>query len=555
MLEKKGIRKYGVFIVFFMFIGLYVIPSIGGSSFEDNVDWWPMFNHDPQHTGFSTSIAPCTSSISWFYQTGDILFSSPVIVDNKLYVGSIGMEWNSELSFFELLHDAERSSFNDRHKFLDEIFGDILLLQPLHGKVFCFDADTGALIWDFIADGSVYSSPAVFDGKVYFTTIEIEVINQEEVGYIYCIDGTDGKEIWKSPIVCQLCSPVIVDNRLYIASEDGNVYCLDANDGSQIWNYNLEALLVGRGCSLAFYEDKVYVIPFHQMEEVGKWIFCLDAENGDEIWRYFMRTLCYTPVIYDGKVYISSFDWVSGEGFFNCINAETGKDIWNYEFGYHEIIIETIPCVAYGNVYVISSDDNYGVCRFYCFNAETGEIKWNIILEGIYFLPPSGISVADNKIYIMDFFGIIVCYSASDGDLIWSIYTGDLFASVPAIADEKLFVASGMGVVCAFEDPLKIGKIKGGIASVNAEINNIGDSNLSNVNWSVSVTGGLFDFISRSNEGTFTILEADSVESVRAFPILGLGKIDITVAVTAEGIGGTISKTEKGLVLGFLVII
>jgi len=92
---------------------------------ESSVDWWPMFHHDLNHTGYSTSKAPKTNQTLWSYTTGGNVRSSPAVADGKVYVGS-------------------RDS-----------------------KVYCLNASTGSLIWSYTTGGFVYSSPAVADGKVY----------------------------------------------------------------------------------------------------------------------------------------------------------------------------------------------------------------------------------------------------------------------------------------------------------------------------------------------------------------------------------------------------
>jgi len=93
------------------------------------VDWWPMFHHDLNHTGYSNSTAPNTNNIIWNYRTNDkVVWSSPAVVDGKVYIGS----------------------------------GD--------GNVYCLEATTGTQIWNYTTNDWVASSPAVVDGLKYGTT-------------------------------------------------------------------------------------------------------------------------------------------------------------------------------------------------------------------------------------------------------------------------------------------------------------------------------------------------------------------------------------------------
>jgi len=94
---------------------------------------WPMFRHDPQHTGYNDCIMSDHLELLWKYKTGDWVRSSPTVVDGKLYIGS-------------------------RDKYL-----------------YCLGANTGDLIWKYKTGNEIYSSPAVIDEKVYFGSDEIYI--------------------------------------------------------------------------------------------------------------------------------------------------------------------------------------------------------------------------------------------------------------------------------------------------------------------------------------------------------------------------------------------
>ena len=97
------------------------------------IDWWPMFSHDLNHTGYSTSTAPNTNNTIWNYTTGGAVWSSPAVVDGRVYVGS----WDY--------------------------------------KVYCLDASTGAHVWNYATGGSVRSSPAVAGGRVFVGSTDAKV--------------------------------------------------------------------------------------------------------------------------------------------------------------------------------------------------------------------------------------------------------------------------------------------------------------------------------------------------------------------------------------------
>ena len=140
------------------------IEHINGKSSCDDVDWWPMFRHDPQHSGFSTSDAPVTNNVLWKYKTGNRVHSSPAVADGKLYICCV--------------------------------------------SVYCLDANTGDYIWNYTTGESVSSSPAVVNGKVYIGSDDFKV---------YCLDGNTGDYIWSYKTEHEVeSSPAVADGRVYI---------------------------------------------------------------------------------------------------------------------------------------------------------------------------------------------------------------------------------------------------------------------------------------------------------------------------------------------------
>ena len=62
-------------------VGQFTLTSSGSQ------DYWPMFHHDLQHSGYSTSAAPKTNNTIWSYSTNGNVYSSPAVANGKVYVG------------------------------------------------------------------------------------------------------------------------------------------------------------------------------------------------------------------------------------------------------------------------------------------------------------------------------------------------------------------------------------------------------------------------------------------------------------------------------------
>ena len=177
----------------------YSLP-IKQTNFE--VDDWSMFRHDPYHSGFSTSEAPDKNNILWTHSLGGLFIdSSPAFYDDKIYVGSSD------------------------------------------GKICCLYSTDGSEIWTYTTGDYIRSSPAVADGKVFVGSND---------GKIYCLDvdpfddlideGFDDPDdvgydlLWVYLTGGDVySSPTVVEDRVYVGSNDKKVYCLDAGNGALIW--------------------------------------------------------------------------------------------------------------------------------------------------------------------------------------------------------------------------------------------------------------------------------------------------------------------------------
>jgi len=94
---------------------------------------------------------------------------------------------------------------------------------------------------------------------------------------------------------------------------------------------------------------------------------------------------------------------------------------------------------------------------------------------------------------------------------------------------------------------IAIGNITGGFG-VTATVNNKGAGPATNVNWSISLTGGLI-LLGRHTTGMLSTIPPGFSPEIQSGFILGIGSISITVAV------GGVEKTAQGFLIGPFVLI
>jgi outer membrane protein assembly factor BamB len=104
--------------------------------------------------------------------------------------------------------------------------------------------DTNQTLWNFNMSAATVCSPAVVDGRVYIG---------DWTNKMYCLDAATGTSIWNyTANGAMTSSPAVVDGKVYVGSLDGKIYCLDAATGAEIWKYFTNAALFYGGPAVAY---------------------------------------------------------------------------------------------------------------------------------------------------------------------------------------------------------------------------------------------------------------------------------------------------------------
>lgn len=530
------------------------------------VDWWSMFQHDLNHSGFSSSSAPDSNNKIWSYEIGeDIRFSSPAVIDEKLYIGT-GEIWDTRDNALDNYYSVDVGLYSLYQPLSSLIDRNLASSYSENGSIYCLDAKLGSKIWSFPTNGSVYSSPAVADGKVY----AISADSDSWWGEIYCLDASSGAKIWNTTVNSGFTSPVVDNGYLYTVVVDpigteGKLLCLDASNGDEIWNYSLESYELAYYSVPAIADGRIYIT---SVAGVICRLHCVDLSSGEGVWVSNLSSMEFgfalsSPVIDGEYVYV-----VSGVTKYSdflcklsCLYIVNGSTKWEYPMQdpINELSFST-PAVANGKIYVSSTGEGWSFGSIRCFNAENGSIIWNQTSTTDFYTMSSP-AVADDKVYIggfssEDLNALIYCYGASDGDLLWTsgVEEFSFTDSSLAIADECVYIAATYGTVCSYQDELEIGEISRGIASIKAEIKNVGDRDLNNVYWRITVTGGLLKLINHSDNDVIEILKAQTTEEVKAIPIIGFGRIYVKVSTVVEGIDALVEE-RYGIIFGIFILL
>lgn len=121
-------------------------PAYGKVFGKVSAEDWPMYRHDSRRSGVTGAKAPSGLGVKWSAKLGGKL-SQPIVACGRVYVASI-----------------------DAH--------------TLHA----LDEQSGRELWSFTAGGRIDSAPSVFEGYVLFGCAD---------GWIYSLDGADGRMAWR----------------------------------------------------------------------------------------------------------------------------------------------------------------------------------------------------------------------------------------------------------------------------------------------------------------------------------------------------------------------
>ena len=216
-------------------------------------------------------------SLRWTFETGHRVWSTPLIVEETVYVGSM----DRSLYALDLGDGDVQWEFSGQGAFGAQpaLADGTLYIGAFDDAVYAIDAETGEERWAFQGEDWFWGKPALYEGVVYVVDVK---------GRVYALDAEGGEEIWQQSLVTDQNQPVPVragptlsndNDRLFISAQSGSLYALDITDGFVDWSVPAE----GRGLSEPVV-DKSLVYQSLVLGTVR--VRALDAVDGREAWAF-----------------------------------------------------------------------------------------------------------------------------------------------------------------------------------------------------------------------------------------------------------------------------
>lgn len=270
------------------------------------------FSNDIDTLSYKSLFSPNNSVKEYITENKAGIFSTPIVINNIIYVGSgDGFFYAYDVNNNKLVYKINLGSCIDCAACYAN---DSIYVPCCDGIMYRLDPKTGDILnsYDVAQDKSTtLSSIYWWEGNVVADE-NGNIYAGNDNFYLYCFDKELNKK-WATTTGLNIWScPAINTDRIYFTSFDSYVYCLNKNTGHLVWKTILDNYL----CSSVCIENGIlYCGSF-----LGT-LFALDCKKGTIIDRLFLDGTIYaSAAIYKNKIYIGTTN-----GYFYCINSNKGK--------------------------------------------------------------------------------------------------------------------------------------------------------------------------------------------------------------------------------------
>jgi outer membrane protein assembly factor BamB len=362
---------------------------------------------------------------------------------------------------------------------------------------YAFDAETGAVAWQYQTSDDGPTAAVVRDGYVAFNTesCELEVLTvdgrqvwKEWLGdplmsmpaigdgalfvvfpdsrgdrrhYLACFELATGRPRWRRPVAGEvITAPVLADEHVYFATLDGTLACVRQVDGGPVWEEPRDATT-----SPTVWEGQCY---FSHREEVG------DGQGGvqqmehlaartlqDAVYRRYGRSSRKSDYLDHRKRrdrspwYAASdlsdtdvgFAHSKGDSKLDMAMKNLGQahvhGIWSYQGSKPFVFRERLYAV-HGDTISSADPRSEQVHWKRAIGETTGEYE---LLDGVL-TPPATVN---GKLFFGTVHGELLCLSAATGDELWRAEVGEPIVFQPAVARGRVYAGTYAGSLICLE--------------------------------------------------------------------------------------------------------
>lgn len=295
---------------------------------------------------------------AWLVQTGVGIYSSPAVLDDKVYVG----DDMGYLTCYRLKDGKKLWSFKSGHRIVGTPAASeqVIVFGSADKNIYGLHAKTGKLLWKVAATEPVLGAVTISDGMAYIGasdhTFRAIHIHTGVVAWAY--------NLVKGYIVAK---PLVEGNKVIFGAWDNTLYALDKYTGKEIWKWT------GGLTRMHFSPASVWPVAAHGkvfITDPQRALTAIDIETGETIYRTFQSVVRETIGLSEDKERIYSKTMNDSIVCFST-RAHTPDQLWtsNVAFGY-----EHAPSMPVEKDGVVFGSTKNGL--MFGLEAKTGKVLW-----------------------------------------------------------------------------------------------------------------------------------------------------------------------------------
>ena len=317
------------------------------------------------------------------------------------------------------------------------------------GTVRAFDAQTGGRVWESQTPNDRGNESSLYGGGIAYDNGKIFATNG--LGYVSALDVRTGGIVWKvRPGGPLRGAPTVVNDAIYVMSQDNQIYSLKEADGTTNWSNAAALEIAGVFGSASPAVGQGTVVAGFSSGELNAYRY----ENGRMVWQdALQRTSIRTsvsslsdidadPVVDNGQVIA-----IGQGGRMVALELTSGQRLW-------ELNIAGIatPWVAGDWIFVITDD-----AKLLCVYRQNGHIRWINQLPQ-FELPKSkkgqidykGPILAGGRLIVTGSNGVLVNIDPATGSFQSQTNVGTGVSLSPIVANSTLYVYDDAGRLTAY---------------------------------------------------------------------------------------------------------
>lgn len=316
---------------------------------------WPSYRGGQTLPGIVEEAFPPEITIKWSFATSSEIKSSPVVYDNKIYIGSTDNHFYCLSMGGELIWKVTLTNAIEAPAL---IHNKIVYVGDLGGTLHALDPTSGRQLWSYETDNQIMGAPNWWSNGQK-TLILVGSYDY----YLHGIDAATGKGLWKYEARNYLNAAVAVEGNFAVFGGcDGLLHVVDLRTGKanrtiEVATYVAGAVALENG--VAFMGD--YDGTFSS----------IDYRQGEILWQFKSRDR-QLPFIGSASVAGNRIITGSRDRFVYCLNKSDGRLLWERNTGSR---VDASPLANHHHVLVANMRGD-----LLLLNQADGRIIWNFEL-------------------------------------------------------------------------------------------------------------------------------------------------------------------------------